>query len=135
MKIVSPEGKLLYMNPAGIGMIEADDMGQVQDACVFDLIAAEHRPQWIERHRRVCGGERLVWEFEIVGLGGTRRWMETHAVPLPLPDGRNAQLGVTPRGNRRKIGEAERERLLERERAAREEAEQASRIKDDFSRH
>ena len=96
VKLVGPEGELLFMNPAGLCMIEtAGGEEAVRGACVFDLIAPEHRARWREMHRRVCAGEKLTWEFEIVGLKGTRRWMETHAVPLPLPDGRTAQLAVT----------------------------------------
>jgi PAS domain S-box-containing protein len=95
VKIISPDGKLMFVNPAGISMIEAPGLPSVQGSSVFDLIAPEHRPSWIERHSRVCAGEKQSWEYEIVGLQGTRRWMETHAVPLQLPDGRTGQLAVT----------------------------------------
>jgi PAS domain S-box-containing protein len=132
VKIVSPDGNLLYMNPAGIAMIETDALPSVQDACVYNLIAPEHRNAWISRHQRICNGEKLTWEFEIVGLQGTRRWMETHAVPLPMPDGRTGQLAVTRDISARKAIEAQREELLESERAARVEAQRASRMKDEF---
>jgi PAS domain S-box-containing protein len=105
VKIVSPEGKLLYMNPAGLRMIEAEN-ASVEGANVSDLIAEEDRQGWIERHGRVCAGERLTWEFDIIGLKGTRRQMETHAVPVPLPDGRMAHLAVTRDVTRRKQDEA-----------------------------
>jgi PAS domain S-box-containing protein len=95
VKIVAPDGSLMYMNTAGLGMIEATDEASVRGAYVFDLVASEHRSRWMDNHRRVCAGERLSWQFEIVGLAGTRRWFEAHAVPLPLPDGTTAQLGVT----------------------------------------
>jgi PAS domain S-box-containing protein len=132
VKIVSPEGALIFMNSAGLGMIETDALASVEGACVFDLVASEHREDWIERHARICAGEKLNWEFEIVGLAGTRRWMETHAVPLPLPDGRTAQLAVTREITARKLAEAEREALLQSERAARAEAERISLVKDEF---
>ena len=132
VKIVAADGSLEFMNPAGLSMIEGDSEPAVRGACVFDLIAPEYRENWIERHRRVCGGERLSWEYEIVGLKGTRRWMETHAVPLPLPDGSVAQLAVTREITARKHAEQEREELLTSERFARAEAERASRLKDEF---
>ena len=132
VKIVAPDGSLVFMNPAGLGMIEADALPSVRDTCVFDLIAPEHRAGWMERHARVCAGERLSWEFEIVGLGGVRRWMATHAVPLRLADGRAAQLAVTREITEWKRAEAEREQLLEAERAARAEAERVSLLKDEF---
>ncbi len=132
VKIVSPEGDLVYMNPAGLAMIEADGVQSLEGASVRTLIAPQHRDQWMERHNRICAGEKLTWEFEMIGLRGTRRWMETRAVPLPMPDGRNGQLGVTSDITARKQVEAEREQLLESERAARVEAQRASRMKDEF---
>ena len=93
IKIVSDDGTLQFMNPCGLDMIEgeADLLG---NACVYDVIAPEHRINWIRNHRRVCKGERLSWEFDIIGLKGTRRRMETHAVMLPGSNG-TAQLAVT----------------------------------------
>jgi PAS domain S-box-containing protein len=111
VKLVGPEGELLFMNPSGLGMIETEDEASVRGGCVFDLVAPEYREQWREMHRRVCAGERLTWDFEIVGLKGTRRHMESHAVPLPLPDGRMAQLAVTRDVSRRKEDERARAHL------------------------
>jgi len=95
IKIVAPDGSLMQMNWAGLCMIEAPGAEIVAGASVYDLISPEHRDEWRARHARIVAGESMNWEFEITGLQGTRRRMETHAVPLPLPDGRNAQLAVT----------------------------------------
>ncbi|HVL66738.1 MAG TPA: PAS domain S-box protein [Vicinamibacterales bacterium] len=132
VKVVASDGRLLQMNAGGLGMIEAVDEASVCGASVFELVAAEHRDEWREHHRRVCSGERLSWQFEVVGLRGTRRWMETHAVPMQLAEGEWAQLAVTRDITERKQYEQERELLLEAERAARAEAERASRLKDEF---
>ena len=130
--IVAPDGRLEFMNHAGIGMIDGESETDVQGVCVFDLIASKHRDSWIERHDRVCAGERLSWEFEMVGVKGSRRWMETHAVPLSLPDGRVAHLAVARDITAQRQYEVEREELLESERTARAEAERASQLKDEF---
>jgi len=132
VKIVSCDGSLLFMNPAGIQMIEAKSLEAVSGASVFDLIAPEHRDHWLDRHTSICKGEKHSWEFEVVGLRGTRRWMETHAVPLTLGDGTNGMLAVTRDITSRKLAEVEREQLLEQERAARSEAERVGLIKDEF---
>ncbi|MDQ4087196.1 MAG: PAS domain-containing protein, partial [Pseudomonadota bacterium] len=95
VKIVAPDGTLVQMNAVGLAMIEADSAEAVVGRCIFDVVAPEDRAEWRARHARVCAGESLSWEFGIVGLRGTRRRLETHAVPLPLPDGRSAQLAVT----------------------------------------
>jgi signal transduction histidine kinase/ActR/RegA family two-component response regulator len=113
-------------------MVEAESEETVADMPMFDLIAPAQRRLWKENHERVCAGERLSWQFELIGLRGTRRWMEAHAVPLPLPTGQMAQLAVTREITQRKRAEAERESLLEAERIARTNAERASALKDEF---
>ncbi|MDR3411904.1 MAG: PAS domain S-box protein [Formivibrio sp.] len=94
IKIVSAEGRLIQMNPAGLAMIEADSLDQVAGCDVLDLIAPEHRNAFAKMHQRVIAGESMREEFEIVGLKGRRRWLETHAVPLQ-DHGETVQLAVT----------------------------------------
>lgn len=93
VKLVDRDGALHHMNAAGLRMIEADE--DVVGRDIADVIAPEHRQRWREHHRRVCAGESLTWEFDVIGLKGTRRRMETHAVPLRAADGRIQQLAVT----------------------------------------
>lgn len=87
VKVVDQDGTLVQMNPAGLRMVDANSPSDVEGVSVFDLIVPEHRQYWQDQHRRVCEGEKLNWEFDIVSLGGTRRHMETHAVPMALPGG------------------------------------------------
>jgi PAS domain S-box-containing protein len=87
VKSIDAEGRLLHMNPAGLRMIEADSLEQVRGASVYDLIAPSSRETFRELHARVMAGESVVQEFELRGLRGTRRWMETHAAPLRNEDG------------------------------------------------
>jgi PAS domain S-box-containing protein len=106
IKIVAPDGTVLQMNAAGREMVEAQSAKEVEGASVFDLIAPEFRATWKEHHERVCRGEKLSWEFDIIGLRGTRRHMETHASPIRLPDGTMAQLASTRDITRRKQDES-----------------------------
>jgi len=105
IKIVNPDGTLQFMNKAGLSMIEAPDAAIVLGSCVFDVIAPEYRDAWIEKHNRVCQGESLDWEFDLIGLNGTRRSMTTHAVPLRNGDGTFSQLAVTHDVTQRKRSE------------------------------
>lgn len=95
IKVVARDGRLVQMNPAGLAMIEAESWESVELACTFDLIAPEHRAAWIANHQRVCDGEKRTWQFDIIGLKGTRRNMETHAAPIVLGDGTMGQLATT----------------------------------------
>src|SRR5262249_7752176 len=67
----------------------------VAGASIVDLVAPEQRGMWREHHQRICQGESLTWEFAIIGLNGTCRQMETHAVPIRLADGSVGQLAIT----------------------------------------
>jgi PAS domain S-box-containing protein len=111
IKIVAADGRLLHMNPAGLGMIGAADAESAIGSDIFALVAPEHRDRWVANHARVIAGERLTWEFEVIGLSGERRHMETSAVPLPLPDGSIAQLSVARDVGERKRAE-QHQRLL-----------------------
>lgn len=82
VKLIAPDGTLLDINPAGLAMIEADYPNQVIGQSALHLIASEWRAIFAELNHKICRGESVVAEFEIVGLKGTRRWMKTHAVPL-----------------------------------------------------
>lgn len=95
IKTVAADGTLLRMNAAGLRMIDAEDSACAEGNSVFELIAPEFRETWKANHDRVCKGEKLTWEFDIIAASGTRRHMETHAVPLRLPDGGVAQLAIT----------------------------------------
>lgn len=130
--VVRPDGMIEYMNQAGLHYFGANSDAEIRGQCVLDLIALEYRELWVDRHRRVCSGERVSWDYELVGLKGERRWMETHAVPLQLEGGQVGQLAVTREITAQKQYEQEREALLRSERAARSDAERASQLKDEF---
>jgi PAS domain S-box-containing protein len=95
IKVVASNGQLLEMNPAGLQMIGAESWQSVAHACTLDLVAPEHRKSWLSNHQSVCAGETRVWEFDIVGLRGVRRNMETHASPIVLSDGSTGQFAIT----------------------------------------
>jgi PAS domain S-box-containing protein len=106
VKVVAPNYTLLDMNPAGLKMIEATSREQVIGQSVLNLIAPECRSIFMEMHERVCRGESLVREFEMVGLKGTSRWLESHAAPL-LDKEANviAQLAITRDVTGRKLAQ------------------------------
>jgi diguanylate cyclase (GGDEF)-like protein/PAS domain S-box-containing protein len=106
IKIVDAQGRLLQMNPAGLAMIEADSLAQVAGLPVIDLIAPEYRATFNQLHQRVLAGETTELAFEVLGLKGGRRWLETHAVPMQ-DQGQTVQLAITRDISGRKHAEDE----------------------------
>lgn len=96
IKTVAADGELLDMNPAGLKIVEADSIEQVRYASVYDLIADEDRAGYIAFNERVFKGQSGIMEYDVMGLKGARKRVETHAVPLLDEDGRvSAHLAVT----------------------------------------
>lgn len=79
--------------------------------------------------------DRSVYEIEhrLRRYDGEYRYMNARGVPVLEADGSIREwVGVHTDITERKLAEVERERLLQREQAAREEAETANRMKDEF---
>ena len=107
VKLVAADGSLLEMNRAGLAFIEADTLEQVLGRSVYDLVAPEQQAMFRALNEATFRGESKTAEFEIIGLKGTRRWMQTHACPLRDMDGKIvAQLAVASDITGRKLAEA-----------------------------
>ena len=144
VKLLDRDGRILHINRAGLHMIEADSEAEVAGLAAADLVLPAHQSAFIDQHRRVLAGETAALEFEIEGLRGGRRWLETYAAPLRDAHGEVvANLSVTRDITERKRTEAElahyREQLEERvaERTAdlvtaRDEATRLARVKSEF---
>lgn len=95
LKIINRAGELLHMNAQGLSLIEAQDMSSVFRANVYEIVEESHRGKFQEFNERVCDGEKGTLVFEIIGLNGTRRWMETYAAPYQLDSGEIAHIAIT----------------------------------------
>ena len=96
VKVLGKDGSLLEINPAGLSMIEAESPEQVLGKQLDGIVVPEHRAAYRSLVERVLRGETGMLEFEITGLKGVRRWLETHSVPLRDVSGEiTGLLGVT----------------------------------------
>jgi PAS domain S-box-containing protein len=95
IKIVGRDGTLLQMNAGGLALVEAEGADLVVGRSIFGLVADEWREAFRAFHERICRGEKGTLRFDVVGLRGTRRRVETHAAPLPAGDGGFLHLAVT----------------------------------------
>ena len=116
VKIIDSEGNLIFMNRAGLDMIEAQSLEQVKGHCVCPLVTSEYRDDFMKLTRDVCSGGSGILTFEMVGLKGRRLWLETRAVPFRNErDEITALLGITRDITEKKKAEeaiaAEKERL------------------------
>jgi two-component system cell cycle sensor histidine kinase/response regulator CckA len=82
VKIETTDGVILQMNPAGLAMVEAERPEQVVGKSMYSVVAPEDVDAVRAMNERVAKGERGELEFRIIGLRGTLRWMQSHAVPF-----------------------------------------------------
>ncbi|WP_334772342.1 PAS domain S-box protein [Nostoc sp.] len=82
IQLIARDGTLLEINAEGLAMMEVESadvlIGKPADA----VIVPEYRAAFADLHKSICQGNKGTLEFEIVGFKGTRRYIETHAVPL-----------------------------------------------------
>jgi PAS domain S-box-containing protein len=117
VNLVAADGTLLHMNSSGLRMIGADSPEAVVGRSVYELVAPEHRARFRAFNEEVCTGRKGTLAYDIVGLNGRRRCMETHAAPMRTPDGVVVQLAVARDVSERKLAE-ERERKITTEAVA-----------------
>ncbi|MBI5436645.1 MAG: EAL domain-containing protein [Nitrosomonadales bacterium] len=112
VKVIGRDGKLLEMNAAGLAMLEADSVEEVRQHTLLNLILPEYRAPFAALNERVMGGESGTMEFEVTGLRGTRRWLDTHVVPMRDATGEVVMsLGITRDITQRKEAEEHIQRL------------------------
>jgi PAS domain S-box-containing protein len=96
VKLVDSQGQLLSMNRAGLDMLEAGSLTEVQGQSIYPMVAEEHRQSFRALIEAVFQGESGSLEYEMVGLNGVRRFLETQACPLRDQAGEvQALLGIT----------------------------------------
>ena len=112
VKLVDRAGNLVDMNAAGLAMLEADSVASVKVRPLLDYIDPRYRESFVQLHQHVIKGGSGMLHFEVTGLKGTRRWLETHAVPLRDARGRVSMLlGVTRDITERKRADQELRRV------------------------
>ncbi|MBI5663618.1 MAG: GAF domain-containing protein, partial [Nitrospirae bacterium] len=96
LKLVASDGMLLEINPAGLSMIEADSLAQVEGKSIYSLIVPEYREVFREHIANTYKGMAGTLEFKITGLKGTPRWLSMHSVPFRDAKGEiTALMGIT----------------------------------------
>jgi PAS domain S-box-containing protein len=106
IKQLNNKGELMYINPSGLAMIEADSLETVKGTSVLNLVTPNHKQAFKKLIADVFKGANGQLVFEIKGLKGTSRWLEIQAVPFKDTEGNLISfLGVTRDITNRKISE------------------------------
>jgi diguanylate cyclase (GGDEF)-like protein/PAS domain S-box-containing protein len=106
VKLVSPDGSLIDINPAGLAMLEVETLQEAQNYSLSSFVLLQWRAPFNEMFQSVMRGETAKLEFEIQGLKGTHRWVESNAVPMHDSDGNITMiLGITRDVTQRKENE------------------------------
>ena len=82
VKLIARDGSLIDINPAGLAMIDASSIEDVKAANVIDLLLPQYREAFRCLIQQVFEGKPGSLEFEMHGLMGRNRWMDTHATPM-----------------------------------------------------
>ena len=86
VKVMNQAGDLLEINAAGLAMLEVQNIEQIRQHTLLAFVHPAYRDAFQNLHQKVMTGGSGILEFEITGLQGTKRWLETHAVPIRNPD-------------------------------------------------
>jgi PAS domain S-box-containing protein len=82
IQLIARDGTLLEINAEGLAMMEVESADVLIGKPIDAVILPEYKAAFADLHKSVCQGNKGTLEFEIAGFRGTRRYMETHAVPL-----------------------------------------------------
>ncbi|MEH2120089.1 PAS domain S-box protein [Nostoc sp.] len=82
IKLIARDGTLLEINAYGLAMMEVESADVLIGKPIDAVIVPEYRAAFAHLHKSICQGNKGTLEFEIVGFKDTRRYLETHAVPL-----------------------------------------------------
>ena len=92
IKLLNINGEMEDINPAGLDMIEADTIEQVQGHSVLDVINKPYKKAFKKIIKEGFNGKSGIIEYQITGYKGSVRWVDTHAVPLKNQEGKIVSL-------------------------------------------
>ncbi len=88
VKIIDEYGNLIYMNQAGLDMIDAS-ADEIFGKSVLNIVNPEYRDEFSDMCKQVLAGNKKNIIFETTSLKGKRLWLDTTSVPAKF-DGKNA---------------------------------------------
>jgi PAS domain S-box-containing protein len=133
IKVLTLDGRLLYMNEGGTRLFEVDDPSSLLNATWVSFWQGEDQEKARAAIAAASSGNVGQFQGYCPTAKGKPKWWDVIVTPIRDASGQVVQLVTISRDiTKQKQAEAEREQLLTRAQAAREQAETANRIKDEF---
>lgn len=96
VKLLSADGTILQMNPAGLCMLGADQPEQIIGKSGLQIVKPGYQKAFTALLQHIFEGGSGNLEFEAISLKGKSLWLETHAVPFyDSEENVTAMLGIT----------------------------------------
>ena len=140
IKVLDLDGRLLYMNPGGMCLLEIVDLTPYLKAEWLCFWQDEVREEVEAAIAAAKAGEQGRFQGFCATAKGTPKWWDVGVAPIRNGAGEVVQLLSTSRditdavaaATQRKQAEIERDRILQLKQAALAESERVNRIKDEF---
>jgi PAS domain S-box-containing protein len=133
IKLIDLNGSLLYMNTGGMGLMEIEDFTSVLNTDWLRFWKGEALEAAQAALAIAKAGEFATFQGYCPTFKQTPKWWDIVITPIRDATEQVVQLLVISRDiTNQKRSELEREHLLQQEKIAREAAERASRVKDEF---
>ncbi|WP_375502398.1 ATP-binding protein [uncultured Nostoc sp.] len=133
IKVLTLDGRVLYLNQGGLHLLEIDDPASFLKAEWISFWEGEDRENAASAIATAKIGNVGQFQGYCPTAKGKPKWWDVIITSVRNASGIIAQLLVVSRDiTKQKQAEAEREQLFLREQAAREQAQTANRIKDEF---
>jgi PAS domain S-box-containing protein len=84
VKVLDRSGRILQMNPAGLGILEARSSDEVIGRPMFDFVEPSQHDEVRKCFSKVLKRESVTCSFQVIGLHGGRHWMESHMVAMQV---------------------------------------------------
>ncbi|PSR18621.1 hypothetical protein C8255_06535 [filamentous cyanobacterium CCP3] len=133
IKVLTLDSNIVYLNRGGLRLLEIDDPMFVLNANWLDFWQGEAYEKAKAAIATAKAGNTGQFQGFLATQKGTPKWWDILITPVRNSAGQVTQLLAVSRDiTKQKQAETERERLLAQEQAARQQAETANRIKDEF---
>ncbi len=88
VELLSADGSVIDINPAGVYLVEANSVSDLVGRCVFDLIDKDDLDSYKTFVKKVFSGRSAKLNYRIRTLKGNTKWIEGHDTPMRDSDGK-----------------------------------------------